>query len=96
MLPALNFEPLPAGKENRKGNELFSPHQVVEGFSERFFHRLGIPYFTAFRIRFGFGGLKKRCVVRYWRDLQLHCIHPPFVLDYLPGLDGMESLLIRP
>ena len=37
MLPALNFEPLPAGKENRKGNELFGPHQVVEGFSERFF-----------------------------------------------------------
>ncbi len=33
MLPGFNFEPLSAGEENRKGNELFSPHQVVEGFS---------------------------------------------------------------
>jgi hypothetical protein len=50
---------LPAGKENRKGNELFSPHQVVEGFSERVFHRLYIPYSTAFRIRFGFWWAEK-------------------------------------
>jgi hypothetical protein len=42
MLPGLDFEPLPAGKENRKGDELFGPHQVVEGLSERLFQDFGL------------------------------------------------------
>jgi hypothetical protein len=42
MLPGLDFEPLPGGKENRKGDELFGPNQVVEGFSERFFQNFGL------------------------------------------------------
>jgi hypothetical protein len=41
MLPGLDFKPLSGGKENRKGNELGSPHQVVEGFSESFFQNFG-------------------------------------------------------
>ena len=32
MLPGLDFESLPGGKEDRKGHELFCPQQVVEGF----------------------------------------------------------------
>jgi hypothetical protein len=41
MLPGLDFEPLPTGKENRKGDELWSSHQVVEGSSERLFQNFG-------------------------------------------------------
>jgi hypothetical protein len=37
MLSGLDFEPLSGGKKNGKGKELFSSHQVVEGFSESFF-----------------------------------------------------------
>jgi hypothetical protein len=36
MLPGLDFESLPGGKENRKWHKLFRPHQVVEGLRERF------------------------------------------------------------
>jgi hypothetical protein len=71
MLPGLNFEPLPAGKENRKGNELGSPHQVIEGLSERFFQQfwLCLPYPFAFPIRFGSAGLKAAPSLQSnWRD----------------------------
>ncbi len=43
MLPGLDFEPLPVGKENRKGDEFFARTKVVEGgLSESFFQNLGL------------------------------------------------------
>ena len=39
MVPGLDFESLPGGKDDRKGHELFGPHQVVERFSESFFQK---------------------------------------------------------
>jgi len=30
MIPGLDFESLPGGKDERKGHELFGPHQVVQ------------------------------------------------------------------
>ena len=39
MIPGLDFESLPGGKDERKGHELFGPHQVVQGFKERFLQK---------------------------------------------------------
>src|SRR5580704_3096088 len=83
MLPALNFEPLPAGKENRKRNELFSPHQVVEVFSERLFHRLCIPYFYAFpyTVRLCWVGKAMRCSLLAGPPIALLCtLHSPLIV----------------
>ena len=60
MLPGLDFEPLPAGKENRKGDELFGPHQVVEGLSERLFQDFGLLV--------GDGALRAIDLPSGWRD----------------------------
>jgi len=58
MLPGLDFESLPGGKDDRKGHELFRPHQVVEDFRERFLQN------------FSFGGVSSgSCALQMgWRD----------------------------
>ena len=58
MLPGLDFESLPGGKDDRKGHELFRPHQVVEDFRQRFLQN------------FSFGGVGSGSYVLQmgWRD----------------------------